>query len=326
MIYPKFLQENSLIGITSPSRGQGEKLEAFEKSLEHIKENNWRILETANVRAVGDVSGPPEERAKQFMDLMTDDSVDMIMCASGGDFLLDMLPYLEDHKIKDKWVMGYSDPTSLLYYITTKFDIATIYDHNAGSFDSTHLFDSQKMVFEYLKGNILPQESFNYHETNMESRVDGDYALTEKTEWKAVNGEVDITGRMIGGCLDCLQYLPGTKFDQTKKFVEKYKEDGFIWYFDVFALKTEDVYLSLFQLKEAGWFEHVKGVIVGRVLFPNSFSSMTYEEAFQKIFGDIPIIMEADIGHVVPKMTIINGAIAHVTCKEGKGRIEQYLK
>jgi muramoyltetrapeptide carboxypeptidase LdcA involved in peptidoglycan recycling len=53
---------------------------------------------------------------------------------------------------------------------------------------------------------------------------------------------------------------------------------------------------------------------------------MTYEEAFQKIFGDIPIIMEADIGHVVPKMTIINVAIAHVTCKEGKGRIEQYLK
>ena len=227
MKYPKFLNENSTIGITAPSRGQGEKLEAFDKSLGHIKEN-WKVKETPHVRAVGDVSAPPEVRAKELMDLFADDSVDMIMCASGGDFLTDMLPYLETDKITEKWVMGYSDPTNLLYTITTGSDIATMYGHNAGSFDSTHLYDSQKMVFEYLKGNILPQESYPFHEVDIEQRVEGDYALTEKTEWKSLTGDVDITGRMIGGCLDCLQYLPGTQFDHTKEFIEKYKEDGFI--------------------------------------------------------------------------------------------------
>ena len=82
----------------------------------------------------------------------------------------------------------------------------------------------------------------------------------------------------------------------------------------------------MFQLKEAGWFENIEGVIVGRVLFPNSYTSMTYEKALKKIFKDIPIIMEADIGHVAPKMTLINGSIVEIKSNNGKGSIQTYLK
>ena len=131
---------------------------------------------------------------------------------------------------------------------------------------------------------------------------------------------------MIGGCLDCLKYLPGTPYDYTENFVEKYKNDGIIWYFDIFNMSTEDVYLTLFQLRESSWFNDTKGVIVGRVCFQNSNTSMTYEEAFQKIFPNIPIIMDADIGHIPPKMTIINGSYAHINYSNGKGSIEQFLK
>ncbi len=328
MKYPKFLKENSTIGITAPSSGVGWQLEDYEKSLNNLKKNNWNIVETSNVRVEGDVSSPAKQRGEEFMDLISDDNVDAVICATGGDFLTDMLPYVNSEEIilNPKWIMGASDPTNLLYYITTALDISTIYGHNAGSFDAKKLYKSQEIALEFLKGNILSQESYDYYETDREGRVDGAYNLTEKSIWKSNKDEIDITGRLIGGCIDCLQYLPGTKYDCTKEFINKYKEDGFVWYFDVFALRSADFYLSLFELKEAGWFENVKGVIVGRILFKNEDTSMTYEKALKEIFGDIPIIMDADIGHVAPKMTLINGAIAHVTYKNNKGTIEQYLK
>lgn len=325
MRYPKFLKENSNIGITAPSAGIYDN-NCFNLSLEKFKNNKWNIIETDNVRVPKDVSSSSKERAKQFLELEKDDKIDTIICATGGDFLTDILPFIDLDSIKEKWVMGSSDPTNLLYLITTAKDIATIYGSNAGSFDSKKLFKSQEIALEFLKGNLVTQKSYDYYEINHDGRVDGNYNLEEKVEWKTINGPVDIKGRLIGGCIDCLKYLPGTKYDYTKNFLNRYKNDKIIWYFDIFSLTAEDFYLSLFQLKEAGWFENIGGVIVGRVLFPKSYTSMTYEKALKKIFKDIPIIMEADIGHVAPKMTLINGSIVEIKSNNGKGSIQTYLK
>ena len=324
MNYPNFLKNNSNIGITAPSAGIADELN-FDKSLSKFKDNGWNIIETDNVRVPKDVSSSAEERAKEFLDLEKDDKIDAIICATGGDFLSDMLPYIDLESIKDKWVMGASDPTNLLYLITTSKDIATIYGSNAGSFDSKELFKSQKITLEFLKGNIISQESYDYYEINRDNRIDGNYNLEEKVYWKTINGPVDIKGRLIGGCIDCLKYLPGTKFDYTKEFINRYKNDKIIWYFDVFSLTAEEFYLTLFQLMESGWFENIGGIIVGRVLFPKNYTSMTYENALKKVFGELPIIMDADIGHIAPKMTLINGSIVEVKCNNGKGIINTYL-
>ena len=88
----------------------------------------------------------------------------------------------------------------------------------------------------------------------------------------------------------------------------------------------DDLILVENGIKEAGWFKNIGGVIVGRVLFPNNYTSMTYEKALKEIFEDIPIIMDADIGHVAPKMTIINGSIVEVKANAGKGSITTYLE
>ena len=53
---------------------------------------------------------------------------------------------------------------------------------------------------------------------------------------------------------------------------------------------------------------------------------MTYQNALKKVFRNIPMAFNADIGHVVPRITIINGSIAHIVCKNNKGKIEQILE
>lgn len=58
--------------------------------------------------------------------------INMIICALGGKFLIEILPYIDFDIINNnlKLIAGFSDPTGLLYPITTKYDIATIYGHN----------------------------------------------------------------------------------------------------------------------------------------------------------------------------------------------------
>lgn len=327
MLYPIFLKENDLIGITAPSAGVGRKIESFDKSINSIHKAGYRTLETEHVRINNEVSATSQIRAKELDEIITNKDVSMVMCATGGDFLIDMLPFVRFDNISQnpKWVMGYSDPTSLLYIITTKLDIATIYGLNAGSYDQEILHKSLQNNLEILKGNLVNQESFDLYEKEEDESKDG-YNLTEKVFWKNLNGNFSVEGRIIGGCIDCLRDLIGTTYDNTVNFIEKYKDDGIIWYFDIFSLTSEEFYRSLFQMREAGWFKYTKAVIVGRVRFPNSFTQMTYEKALLKIFGKIPIVFDTDIGHVSPKMTIINGGVANIESKDGKGSINFKLK
>ncbi len=325
MLYPKFLTPNSVIGITAPSAGVGDHLEFYERSLQTLRQEGYQIKETQSVRNQGITSTTGIQRAQELDELVTSPLVTMILCASGGDFLMEMLPFVNwDHIQKyPKWIMGYSDPTSLLYFITTKLDIATLYGCNAGSYDQEKLHPCLKNNLEILSGHLVIQQSFDYYQKDW-NEGEHCYHLTEVVYWETIHHDVvDVRGRMIGGCIECLKDLIGTVYDGTKDFVEKYQEDGILWYFDVCSQSAENFYQTLFQMKEAGWFEHIRGVIVGRVAFPKSFyADFTYQEALYRVFPELPIIFNADIGHLPPKMTIINGSMAHITCKDGKGLIE----
>lgn len=327
MIYPKFLKAGDTIGICAPSAGVGHKIEEFDKSLNNLRKEGYQIIETASVRNDSMPSNIPEIRGKEFNELLNDKKIDMIWSASGGDFMIEMLDFVDEEALikNPKWFAGYSDPTSLLFHITTNFDIATIYGNNAGSFDMTNLHPSLKNALKILKGDIVKQESFEKCERVSVDSLDG-YNLDTEVHWKTPNGEVDITGRLIGGCIDCLSFIIGTKYDGTAKFVEKYKDDGIIWYFDNFALKSEDLFNSLWHMKQAGWFKYAKGFVFGRTLFEGTMLDLSYEDAIKRSLGEeIPIVMDADIGHVAPKFTVINGAFGHVLANEGKGSLKMEL-
>ena len=135
---------------------------------------------------------------------------------------------------------------------------------------------------------------------------------------------VDVRGRLIGGCIDCISKLIGTQFDQTSRFVDKYGGDGIIWYFDVFAMSAEELYLTLIQMKYCGYFRGTKAVIFGRVMFPGDSTDQWYIDHIRRCF-DVPVIWNADIGHVKPCMTLINGSLAQVTSSGGKGSISMQL-
>lgn len=319
MIYPNFLKQGATIGICAPSAGVGRKIDSFDLSIETLKKQGYFIKETEHVRINNPRGGTAKQRGDELNQLFLDKDVDFVMCAAGGDFLNEMLPYISFSTLKKhpKFIMGASDPTSILYPYTTICDVATIYGCNAGSYDLRPLPKHLKNNLQIIQGNLIEQKSFSRYQSEKPWEVDG-YLPKTKVNYQATVQTLDVTGRCIGGCIDGLKDIIGTKFDGTKQFIQKYKEDGFIWYFDNFALSAEGLYRTLIQMKYAGWFEYTKAIIVGRTLIESSETGMTYKEALQNITENIPLIYQADIGHTSPSMTMINGAILHLTYKNHK--------
>ncbi len=337
MIYPDFLKEHDTIGVNAPSDGITDevKLKRLDNAIKNFNSRDFNIKETPNVRcSIKGRSSTSKERARELEELYEDKDVKAIICASGGDFLLEMLSEVDFNVIKDnpKWLQGFSDPTGLLFTITTNIDIATLYADNFGCFGMEPWHKSLDNNLEILKGNIIEQTSFPKYEKGYKDYITGKepYELTEKAYWKNLNNEevINIKGRMIGGCLDIITDLFGTRFDKTKDFLEKYKNDGIIWYFDVCELSSESIIRIFWKLKDNSYFKYTKGILFSRVFACNSYYDITYEEAIYESLKDlnIPIIINTDIGHVSPRMTIINGAIATITSSNGKGKIKFDLK
>lgn len=320
MKYPKYLDNGSLIGITACSCGVLGKIEKYEKSINNVKNQGFNIIETNNVRTDGVVSSDKITRARELESLFIDNNVDAVAIASGGDFLYDILDEVDFNLLKDncKWLCGSSDPTSLLYILTTKYDVATIYSPcNMSGFSSTDLHQSYLNYFEILKGNLVKQEKFLYIEN---SEVDD--LFDQPNEWLNINGDIDERGIVIGGCIEVLKDIIGTKFDNTKEFLEKYKKDGFIWYFDVFSMTSEGLYNTLLQFKNAGWFKYTKAIVIGKVRFPSTFTGLEYEDAIKNALGNMKCIFNFDIGHVKPSFTMINGMKARVVSNGKEGYLE----
>ena len=337
MIYPKFIKEQGTIGVTAPSRGITDELDLIrlENAKKKLSEKGYKVVETKNVRTDNlGRSSSGKDRAKQLECLYLDEDVDVVISASGGDFIMEMIPYLDYDVIKNnpKWFQGYSDPTWLTYTITTNLDIATIYSHNFKSFGMDPWHESLQNNIELLKGNLAKQQSFEKYELERLDKHTGleSYNLTEKVEWKIITGENKVTlkGRMIGGCLDVINEIYGTSYDKTLEFLERYQNDGIIWYFENFSLTSEDLTRVLWKLNDKGYFKYTKGIIFGRSLNYQSFYGLSFEETIKTSLKSlkVPIITEVDFGHVSLRITIINGAIANIKVENGQGDISFVLE
>lgn len=337
MKYPQFIKEKNCIGVPAPSAGAQEtkdqnKMNNAKRNLEKL---GYKIQFSNNLfKCEKGRSASKEKRAQEINDMFKNKDIDMILCASGGDFLIEILPYINFDLIKEnpKFVAGFSDPTGLLYPITTKYDVATIYGHNFGSLGMENYHQSQKDFLEIIKGNLIEQNSYELYEKDYRETITGleSYNLTEKVYWHTLDKkEVHLTGRIIGGCMDIISELAGTKYDGINEFNEKYKNDGIIWYFDNCELSKEETIRTLWKMNELNYFKYTKGIIFGRFGTDVSFYDYDVESCLKdSVLNElnIPIIYDADISHKSPCLTIINGAIANIDVKQGKAIINFELK
>ena len=386
MNYPEKLKKGDTIGICAPSGGIAEKEDILQLELaeNQLRKRGYKIIETKSVRKeTKGRSASGKERAKEFMELLENEEVKLIIFAAGGDFLIEIFDYLDFEKIKGlkpKWLQGYSDITGIGFLFNTILDIPTMYCQTIKDYAMNPLFRNLTDAIKIEAGENIIQESFekyqkvldfreNIENENKEQKDNKEknindtkqlndeinlnklekkenderekekynleelvktYELTEKVEWKNVTGEekIQIKGRSLGGCLDCIKGYIGTKYDKVKEYVERHKKDGLIWFLEVFEMSTPEVYRTLWQMKNAGYFKYCTGIVFGRPLFIREDYETNFNDTVKEALQDleIPIICDADIGHVKPQLAIVNGAILEITSQNGKGTVKTILK
>lgn len=336
MIYPSKLEKGFNIGVTASSSGFDDEIDykRLNNAISHFKELGYPVITTPNVRTCyKGRSSDKITRADEFMELVKNPQVRAIVAASGGDYLVEMLSYIDLGVIatNPKWIQGYSDTTGLTFTVTTNLDIATIYSYNFGTFGMEHWHHSLEDNIRILEGEDITQKSYDMYQDGYFERITGleGFALEKDVKWKNLtangfdNNEIKLQGRLLGGCLDCLLNLVGTKFDKTKEFIERYNEDGILWFLESYDLNSEALVRGLWQLKEAGWFKNAVGFVFGRPAIYESHYDISYEEAVCSVLKELnlPIILDADIGHKPPQFTMINGAYASISSSNNKGTI-----
>ena len=336
MRYPQLLKLGDTIGVTAPSSGVPKNLHPrLDQATKNVSALGYNVIETQSVRSTHKaVSTTPENRVKELFSLLENPDVKAIIPPWGGEFLMEILPIIDFEKLETiapKWICGYSDISTLIFVLTVKYDIATIHGSNFMNMGYQTIHETDLNAFKVISNNQTTQTSYPYYGTYTGYDISKDiYSLTKESYWKSLANKTkeEFSGRIIGGCMDTLCKLIGTPFAPVEEFIQKYHQDGFIWTLESCEMSAGDIYRTLWQMRQAGWFKHCKGIIYGRADGYSDTEGFTLVDALTSSFADldIPVVYDADIGHVPPQIQIVNGAIAHITVENGKAVIEQELK
>lgn len=340
MKYPLPLGKGSRIAVTAFSSGVAEPFHPrLDRVLEDLKARGFEVIEGDCLRQDNQcVSASLEQRLEELMGFLTDDSIDAILPPWGGEFAMELLPLLDFDQIrqaKPKWIMGFSDISTLTSALTFRCDWATAHCSNLMQLNLAQTDELTSRTFEYLsmsQGSVFEQnasECFEGEGFSMVSEPDGTFQLTEKTQWKSLcdSRRIDMSGRLIGGCLDTLCWLLESDYLSLQTLKQRYPQDGVILYFENAELSPTTVVRVLLSMKMRKVFDHINGILIGRSAATDSDKRLTWLDAIKKVLGDlyIPILYDLDIGHIAPNLTLINGAYGEVSWVEGGGLIRQTL-
>ena len=332
MIIPRFLREGDRIGVTAPSFGVTEPTDIarFEHAKEKLASLGYGVVETPDVYTADETgrSAPAEQRVRELYSLLEDPDVGAVISAKGGDYQFEMLLHMDWDLLEryPKWIQGYSDNTILLFKITTEHDIATVYGGNFGDFGMEPWHRSVSESLEFLNGSRRMQDSFPTHEVGFFNRVTGLEPLnpTAPTVWRSSCGDTTFSGRLIGGCMDVLEWFHRKATASPRRFNDLYSKEGTVWYMETYEMDEARIRTMLKGMSKDGWFDGVNGFVFGRPLF---YEGSDYMDVVTDVLSEygVPMVFDADVGHKAPRMTFINGAESRFDIRNGVCHLEYIL-
>ena len=339
MRYPAFLPKNGTIGFVAPSFGA--YIEpyhtAFLAALENLEAEGYNADLGPNCFegcGIG-ISNTPEKCGAELTEYYCSDKNNVLISCGGGELMCEILDHVDFERIRrapPKWFMGYSDNTNFTFLLTTLCDVASIYGPCASTFAQRPRHPSVQDALDLLAGEKLTVSSYGSweKEKNELAAPTDSYCATEPLvlhSWPKT--AMQFSGRLIGGCVDCLTTFLGTGYDRVKEFSERYEDDGFIWFLECCDLNVMGIRRAIWQMQHAGWFQHVNGFLIGRPLcYGEELMGLDQYHAVLDLLREyqVPVVMDVDIGHLPPQMPLICGSYANVEVQDNRVKIEMELK
>lgn len=318
---PARLNQGDTIALVSSSSGL-----AGESSMKHrtdigikrIEALGYKVKVMPNaLKGIAFNYDHPKARADELMAAFRDTEVKAIFSTLGGDDSVRLLPYLDFDVIREnpKIFMGYSDST-FTHLVCLKAGISSFY--------------GMSLLTDFAENNAFPEYSLtHFNKVLTQNEVIGDIPTSEfvfkhglrwdkenekidrekvaNNGYDVVNGTGQVSGPLIGGCLELMISLRGTEvYPSDEDF------DGAILF-----LETSEVLMPQWLMEDfmrslgaLGTLGRINGIIFGRPQNGNLYDE--YKAVVQKIMKewgheDKPVLFNASFGHNEPKCIIPYG-------------------
>jgi muramoyltetrapeptide carboxypeptidase len=301
IVKPPCLNKGDVIGLVSPASAPSSS-EKIEKSVRYLESLGYRVKVGKHAATVyGYLAGTDEERAADLNEMLHDRNVKAIFAVRGGYGTPRLLSLVDYRAVRrdPKIIVGYSDLTALQLALFRKAGLVTFSGPMAG-------------VEMWEKIDPYTEENF-WRVVTSTTRIGLLTNPPEEPTQTLRSGKA--TGRLVGGNLSLLVSLLGTpyapNFKQSLLLLEETDE------------APHRVDRMLAQLTNAGIFEKIKGVLLGK------FTDCVPKDPSQPYFAteevlrqyaeklQIPVLANLQYGHLPRKLTIPIGLKTRLDVSRG---------
>lgn len=291
---PVFPNQNTTIGIVCLSAPEPAlNPDNFDRGIAWLESRGFKIKLAPHVlKQNGFLAAPPSEVAAEFIDMLNDPQVGLIITAGGGSNSNRLLPCLDMDAIAAarKPIVGLSNPTMLLTAISAATSLVT--------------FHGPVLLWNF--GGETPIDEVTEQSLWAALASSGShFTVPAEPSWKWLRGGT-CQGRLLGGNLWSIQQLLGTPWQPDWNGVVLTIEDCFCELHQVAAI--------LDHFAAAGVFDQIAGLIVGvpQEVSETEFTYLgTFEDVVMESVGsrEIPILSGVHFGHTDKKFTLPLGSV-----------------
>ena len=270
----------------------------------------------------------PQARADDLMEAFSDPSIKGIVSTIGGDDAIRLLPWVDFKVIQNnpKIFMGFSD-TTVIHFMCLKAGVRSYYGPSVMTAFSEnvamHDYSIQGVrsnLFSNKPLGVIPQNREGWTTELLDWGNELNQNIQRKlfppTGWHFIGANKICKGRLIGGCLEVLEFLNGTAL----------WPELFVWDHSILFLETSEegvapsrVIRFMRNLAAQGILERLQGILFSKpggsqitaARFPE------YDAALLQVFEEyqlpiIPIVTQMDFGHSDPHWTLPYGALIQI--------------
>lgn len=329
-ILPPALQPGDTVGIISPSWFGGDAfLPRARRGMATLEQLGFRVRVAAHAfNSAGAVSDSPANRVADLHAMFADPEVRMVLATIGGDHSCHLLPLIDWDLIRlnPKVFMGFSDMTVLNISIHVMTGLVTFNGPTLLTDWAEHPGMPEFSQLEALKavtrpepmGDLRPAPWWTHEFLDWTTGADTTRPRIQQPNpgWVWLR-EGRATGRLLGGCVESLQHLRGTRywpdFGGAILFLETSEE----------CPTPDDVDGILMDYENMGVFSELAGLVVARPYGyqPDDISRLwEVVRARTQRFG-FPILANTDTGHTTPLQSLPLGVMAELDSAADRFRI-----
>lgn len=326
---PKKLQPGDYVATISPSwggAGEPELKWRYEQGVKRLEEVfGLKVIAMPNsLKGADYLYNNPKARADDLMTAFKDEQIKGIIANIGGDDSIRLLPYINFDIMREnpKILMGYSDVT-IAHLFCLKAGISSFYGpailtdfaenvemHSYTIQSIQHTLFTDEVIGEIVPSTEWTSEHLEWTESNKNQRR----TMQSNKGYELLQGTGIVQGRLIGGCIEVLEFAKGTVLWPE----EKYWENS-ILFFETSEDQPNPTLLR-YWLRNYG----VQGILhkINGIIFGKPQEEKYYEEYKEEILKvmkefdleNLPILYNMNFGHTEPKFILPLGALAEINC------------